>query len=338
MVTEAPTKQAWSIWMYLLIIAAVGGSYAVYAMILGLPILAGESESIVPLQTGMWAALMTGCLAALARWTAHTTELRVVRILGELPFREGGGLDQIRGEWQAFNAQASHQRRVRGWSIGGWVSGLLFSVLAIAMTIDAPSTLARFLFSGWFIAVLPFLFGYTTKHVYQNVVGTKFIMRQAVELTDIDVLRPQRQIAFARLALRNGLGWIVALTVTLMLTLGDQVSTVGMVPLFLGTGYLAVMSFWGPMHVVHTKLVSVKAVELERLATLIVTARQDMEAGSDMAGSRLAGLLAWRQAVADAKEWPTDAGTTLRLFLYLAIPLGGWVGSALVEYLLEFVL
>ncbi len=102
--------------------------------------------------------------------------------------------------------------------------------------------------------------------------------------------------------------------------------------------FLIFLSFLGPMQIIHARLVVEKTAELERLAPLIAAARLDVERGGAVEGTRLAGLLSWRQAVADAKEWPTDTGTILRLFLYLAIPLGGWVGSALVEYMLESVL
>jgi hypothetical protein len=34
------------------------------------------------------------------------------------------------------------------------------------------------------------------------------------------------------------------------------------------------------------------------------------------------------------REWPFDAPTLTRFFLYVAIPLGSWVGGALVERLL----
>ncbi len=336
MAADTNESEVWPIWRYILMIALISGSYVAYAWAFDLPILAGDSESIVPVQTGMWAAVMTGCLAALGHWTAHATELRVFRILGDLPFLpESGGIDEIKSEWAAKSTEPALNARARRMEIGGAVSGLLFAVLAIAMTIDAVSITERFIFAGWYIVVLPYLFAYVTKHVYRNIVGSRFILERAAALTEIDILRPQRQIAFARLALRNGLGWIVALTVTLLLTLGDQVSKPGMIPLFLGTGLMAVQSFWGPMRVIHNKLTQIKNDELERLSTLIATARHELEKGNDAAGSRLSGLIAWRQAVHDAREWPTDTGTVLRLFLYLAIPVGGWVGAAFVEALLE---
>jgi hypothetical protein len=56
------------------------------------------------------------------------------------------------------------------------------------------------------------------------------------------------------------------------------------------------------------------------------------------AGSKLPGLLAYKREVASVREWPFDAPALTRFFLYVAIPLGSWVGGALVERLLGAVL
>ena len=56
--------------------------------------------------------------------------------------------------------------------------------------------------------------------------------------------------------------------------------------------------------------------------------------GSADAGGRLPGLLAYKHEIESVREWPFDAPTLIRFFLYVAIPLGSWVGGALVERLL----
>ena len=52
------------------------------------------------------------------------------------------------------------------------------------------------------------------------------------------------------------------------------------------------------------------------------------------AGAKLPGLLAYKNEIESVREWPFDAPTLTRFFLYVAIPLGSWVGGALVERLL----
>ena len=48
----------------------------------------------------------------------------------------------------------------------------------------------------------------------------------------------------------------------------------------------------------------------------------------------LADLIAWKTLVDSVSEWPFDARMRLRFLLYLAIPVGSWLGGALVERLL----
>jgi hypothetical protein len=52
------------------------------------------------------------------------------------------------------------------------------------------------------------------------------------------------------------------------------------------------------------------------------------------AGLGLSDLLAYRSLLESVREWPFDAPTMLRFALYLAIPLGSWLGGAFVERLL----
>ncbi len=55
------------------------------------------------------------------------------------------------------------------------------------------------------------------------------------------------------------------------------------------------------------------------------------EHGADLG---LSDLLAYRSLLESVREWPFDAPTMLRFALYLAIPLGSWLGGAFVERLL----
>ena len=54
--------------------------------------------------------------------------------------------------------------------------------------------------------------------------------------------------------------------------------------------------------------------------------------------SRLATLLALKQHVAAAREWPFDLGTLGRFLLYAVIGVGSWLGAATAERLLDLLL
>jgi hypothetical protein len=92
-----------------------------------------------------------------------------------------------------------------------------------------------------------------------------------------------------------------------------------------------------PMRGVHERLREAKRAETTR-----VNAALRGEAGA-LRGSSLAqrehlspaDLLAWRAFVESVPEWPIDVSTLGRSFVYVGIPLLGWVGAALVQHVLE---
>ena len=80
-----------------------------------------------------------------------------------------------------------------------------------------------------------------------------------------------------------------------------------------------------------------KSVELERVRTEIERQRgmalsADHESKTAAAG-QLPGLLAYEARVEKVREWPFGAFGLLRFLFYVAIPVGSWVASALVERL-----
>ena len=75
-----------------------------------------------------------------------------------------------------------------------------------------------------------------------------------------------------------------------------------------------------------------KQAELARSSAQL---RARAEAAVREAPGSLADALAWRQHVESVPNWPIDFPTLRRFVLYLAIPLGSWVGGALVDLLVE---
>jgi hypothetical protein len=81
-----------------------------------------------------------------------------------------------------------------------------------------------------------------------------------------------------------------------------------------------------------------KERELAWVRGEIATARAALarsDAGSREEAARLPALLAWEARVADARTWPFDVPTLLRFALLLLVPLGSWLGGALVEYVVD---
>jgi hypothetical protein len=100
---------------------------------------------------------------------------------------------------------------------------------------------------------------------------------------------------------------------------------------------LAVVVFALPVRGLRRQIQARKAEELARVREEVrldrdLVARR--ESDSAEAGARLPGLLAYAKQIESVREWPFDAPTLTRFFLYVAIPIGSWVGGALVERLL----
>jgi hypothetical protein len=100
---------------------------------------------------------------------------------------------------------------------------------------------------------------------------------------------------------------------------------------------IAVTALVLPMLGVHRRLRATKHAELARVLAAI-RGEPAALAGSSIAAraatASLADLVAYRALVEAVSEWPLDAGMRLRFVLYLAIPVGSWLGGALVERLL----
>jgi hypothetical protein len=100
---------------------------------------------------------------------------------------------------------------------------------------------------------------------------------------------------------------------------------------------LAAAAFLLPVRGLRRQIRARKAEELAQLRDEIRRNRELVAkpgADSAEAGARLPALLAFEKRIESVREWPFDAPTLTRFFLYVAIPIGSWIGGALVERLL----
>ena len=85
---------------------------------------------------------------------------------------------------------------------------------------------------------------------------------------------------------------------------------------------------------VRTSIRAAKRRELERVQDEIDRRRNGREtpidAGEGVPRAML-NLLDYREKVEAVREWPFDATSLLRFLAYLLIPVGGWIGGALME-------
>ena len=96
-----------------------------------------------------------------------------------------------------------------------------------------------------------------------------------------------------------------------------------------------------PVRGIRRRIHEAKRAELRRLTEAIqgdTAALRDSDIAGRAGTLSLADLITYRSFVESVREWPFDAPTRLRFALYLAIPVGSWLGGAFVERLLGVVL
>ena len=157
--------------------------------------------------------------------------------------------------------------------------------------------------------------------------------RLARSLAGVDLLDPDRYAPFARQGLRAALPGLIFLAF-LAPNLVDRgwfwaIAVFGSVAVAWTTTALLV-----PMRGIQQRIREAKRAELARVHAAI---EGDLAALEASAIARRAGdaslqdLLAYRDFVQSVPEWPLTAPLRLRFLLYAAIPLGSWLGGALVE-------
>ncbi len=227
--------------------------------------------------------------------------------------------------------------QVRTSRMAGLVGIALFVVLVEAPTWVAGGTR----FEAWssihtftymlFLGVLLFWIG--GRLVYFSLANGS----PGDSLTEVDLLdlRPVR--ALGRIGLRSALSWVIGLSLGSLVFLFQELrfadSLVVFVPLALVTLVVTVASLLLPLRGVHRLLLETRERELAAVEAAIRGEPGALERTriGDRDGLGLADLLAYKQYVQGIPTWPFDSATLRRLLLYLLIPLGSWLGGAMVE-------
>jgi hypothetical protein len=109
-----------------------------------------------------------------------------------------------------------------------------------------------------------------------------------------------------------------------------------------GTLALGVASLLLPSRGIHQRLREGKRVELARVRQAIERSSRELFEPEDPAAPDrqppLPALLAWEARIESVREWPFDTPTLVRFALFLLIPLGSWLGGAVVERVVDLAL
>ena len=190
----------------------------------------------------------------------------------------------------------------------------------------------------WSVPLTPLLLFLMIRAGYFTASGTRDRANDGLRIPagEIDLLDMHSHLVEGRVGLRLALVWIVGSTIGSLMFFDRNVAQ-AIVPLVLASVAVGVFALMMPVRRLHNRIRDAKARELARVGAELSAARDDA-IGGDGADGRLADLLAYRAYLEDVREWPFDNSTVARFFLYMLIPLGGWLGGALVERLVERVL
>jgi hypothetical protein len=160
--------------------------------------------------------------------------------------------------------------------------------------------------------------------------------RLARGIGSIDLFNLRPLAPFTRQGLRSVLLVIILLSMSALNAVdrgfAAQIISIGVVALTTGTIALLL-----PVRGVRQRIRDGKNAELERVHAAIRAEPNALRQSAIALRAdtvTLADLLAYRASVQAVHEWPFDAPTLLRFALYLAIPIGSWLGGAMVERLL----
>jgi hypothetical protein len=114
---------------------------------------------------------------------------------------------------------------------------------------------------------------------------------------------------------------------------------------------LALLGLWLPVRGAHRRIRQAKEAELARISKRIQQARTVLLDGAvsgsagispdqmlGISSDQMPGLIAYLRLIESIPDWPFRASTAVQLVLYLLIPVASWVGSLLIENLLDRVL
>jgi hypothetical protein len=320
------------------------------------PLRLGVGITLVLLGLRIASIAVFGSLRLPISGEASPLDLREARIglvlalcLGYVPAAYGWAVRSLRGSLEALRpvfgvnarvlddtaAQAGHLTRSarRRWLAAGLVFALFTPVLVdrdprlyLEPAYWRPETILNWLE----LPLVGCLLTLTLRSFWEDA---QRLSRVAASLPRVDLLDAKALAPFGRQALR-----VALLTVGLASLFSILVSDRGFAEvvgiLALSAAAIATTAFLLPVRGIHGRIVREKADELVRVRAAL---RGDTApfGGSVVSawrqGATLGDLLAYEARIEAVREWPFDVPTLFRFAAFLLLPLGSWLGGALVE-------
>ncbi len=194
---------------------------------------------------------------------------------------------------------------------------------------------------AWSIALTTCLFGLLGRLARGSIRVSRLFSELGRRRVRLRLLDPGSLQPFARRGLGSAFHWFIGSGIA-MLLLFDAAAPGLIAAVITGTLALGVMSLLLPSRGIHQQLREAKRAELARVRQAIERASRELFEPEDAAAPDrqppLPTLLAWEARIESVREWPFDTPTLVRFALFLLIPLGSWLGGAVVERVVDLVL
>lgn len=171
---------------------------------------------------------------------------------------------------------------------------------------------------------------------YVIVVESARLSKMSDEIPSLDLLNLYPYRSLIRQGLINALLVIGMASVLSLLGVESRYFAV-LVGLWIICIVLAWIGMMLPLRGIRGKIKTAEKQELQWCRDSLVRSRDSMKSGADDKPT-IAEIMAYQNVIESIRNWPFDSSTLIKFALYLMIPLGSWLGGALVERGLDFIL
>lgn len=318
-----------------------------------LPIQLSLQNSIIPLDPYSWAAIITSLLAGFTVFALPYAQMRhqadIAALAPVIPSLDEDGLRAL------YARIASRGRRGRVIaSLVGWACGFLIPIFAApgSWTVltgqpdfwqpDLPPE--AYWAAGWFVVVVPLLVASLAKAGFQMVSGARRVLREVENRVEVSALEADALRPLANAGLHTSFIWMIGVAIGMLFVLDTNIDSTVIIFFLLSLAPLGGLAGIAPAlagkriirRAKDAALSDVrKAIARLHLQALDPASSTAVRTPDDQRLAQMGALLAYEDRLEDAQETPINAPTLARFILYLAIPVGSWLGGAFMERLVD---
>jgi len=222
----------------------------------------------------------------------------------------------------------------------GFLAGCAHSYFLVTARGGLIETLQTLALSGYIVVATTILIWCLFTTIISFLISNvRIFARLARDNIRIDLLNSSSLRPFSRVAVYSTLVLVGALASFPLLLVEDETNYLSVFPGFFATFLPMVFIFLTPLLPIKKRIRECKSQELASIQDRIsrLTASKRNLAENEEILSELQPLLNYRREVKQVPEWPFDSPVVFRLVFYLIIPPASWVGSALIERLVDSV-